>query len=346
LTTNQEKLPLTLNLIPRTMWGKNVRAAVSATTWANLRWGLGASLYLRERHEIDFPAEICNAKRRGLDLHEEWVFDDNKKVQRLDRFLAICSSCHLAKHLGHANLMGKLDEALDHLAAVNSISRQAAVTQATEALEKWSERSQHAYELDLSFLETIIPKARIHLDWIGTERSWFGSRFDAISWAREVLTSDALIVDTETTGLPNKSPDVEIIELAILSMNGDVQFNSLFKPSKPISNAEIHNINDGMVVKSNQITDSWNKIIETINGKVVIAYNAKFDREVFQTTAELYGLSPPNCKWHCIMQAWWTFNNLPYTRLPNSEHRALGDARAALTLIKEMASSDIHAERW
>jgi Exonuclease len=334
------------------MWGKNVRAVVSKTTWANLRWAYGASISLRERLEIDFPEEIlenrneytthlycsiCNDRRRGLELHEEWSFDDANRVQRLEKFLAICPRCHLVKHLGHANLTGKFEEAMDHLALVNGLTKEDAIAFASETLGKWSERSQYVYKLDLSYLEAIIPKMHIHLNWIGTERMWFGSRFDAIIWAKETLGSDALIIDTETTGLPNKIPNVEIIELSAINTRGEVGFDSLFKPSIRIPNSEIHHITDKMVRNSPTIAEKWDEICRAMSGRNIVTYNAKFDREVFHTTSELYGLNLPDCQWHCAMQAWWTFNGLPYTKLPESQHRALGDAKATLKLIKKMA---------
>jgi hypothetical protein len=336
------------------MWGKNVRAVVSATTWANLRWGYGATINLRGRLEIDFPEEIlekrqeypsylycsiCNDKRRGLELHEEWSFDDDKKVQRLEEFLAICPRCHLAKHIGHAQLTGKFEEAMDHLALVNGLSKKEAMEVVSEALSKWSERSQHDYQLDLSYLETIIPKARIHLNWIGNQLSWFSSRLNAILWAKEIMGSNALIIDTETTGLPEKIPNVEIIELSAINARGEVEFDSLFKPSIRIPNAKIHHITDNMVRKSPTIAEKWDDICKMMQGRIIVTYNAKFDREVFHTTSELYGLKLPDCQWHCAMQAWWAFNDFPYTKLPDSQHRALGDAKAALKLIQEMASA-------
>ena len=346
---------LTLNLIPRTMWGKNVRAVVSAATWANLRWAFGASLYLADRLEIDFPDEllearrssdpylycsICNDRRRGLELHEEWSFDDTTRVQRLEEFLAICPRCHLAKHIGHAYITDKFEEALDHIVQVNNLSKDEAISFITEALATWHERSRYEYQLDISHLETFIPKTRIHLDWIGSHRSWFGSRLHSTLWANEILDSDALIIDTETTGLPNKTPNVEIIELAMLNTRGEVVFDSLFKPSIPIPNAEIHKITDKMVRKSPTIVEKWEEICNLMRGRTIVTYNAKFDREVFHTTSEVYDLTlPDDCQWHCAMQAWWTFNDLPYTRLPDSQHRALGDARAALGLIQQMATS-------
>jgi DNA polymerase-3 subunit epsilon len=337
------------------MWGKNVRAVVSEMTWASLRWVYGASMSRPRRLEIDFPEEllaprrtysphfycsICNDKRRSLELHEEWSFDDDAKVQRLDEFLAICPRCHLAKHIGRAQQIGKYEEALDHLARVNDLSKDEAIDLANEAMARWRERSQYEYQLDLSHLETIIPKTRIHLDWIGSHRSWFGSRLHSTFWAKEILDSDALIIDTETTGLPDRIPNVEIIELSMINTRGEVVFDSLFRPSIPIPNAEIHNITDKMVRNSPTIAEKWEEICDLMRGRTIVTYNAKFDREVFHTTCDLYGLTlPDDWQWHCAMQAWWTYNEFPYTSLPGSQHRALGDARAALGLIQEMSAS-------
>lgn len=346
--------PLTLNLIPKTMWGKNVRAVVSQTIWANLRWGYGATNYMRERLEIDFPEEIltqrrdytphlfcsiCNSKHRGLELHEEWSFDDVTRVQRLEEFLALCPRCHLAKHAGRAHLVGKFDEVIDHLRLINNLSTDHTIDLVTQALNKWNDRSQHEYVLDLGHLETILPPNRIHMDWIGSQHNWFGSRFESIVWAKDIIASNALIIDTETTGLPGKIPNVEIIELSMINVRGEVEFDSLFKPSSPIQNADIHSITDKKVQKAPAIAEKWSEICNLMEGRTIVTYNARFDREVFHTTAEFYGLNLPDCKWHCAMQAWWTFNNLPYTKLPNSKHRALGDARAALALIQEMATA-------
>jgi DNA polymerase III subunit epsilon len=177
------------------------------------------------------------------------------------------------------------------------------------------------------------------MDWLGSQRMWFGSRFDAIIWAQEILGSDALIIDTETTGLPNKHANVEVIQLSAINTRKQVEFDSLFKPSIKIPNSEIHGITDKLVRKSPTIVEKWEDICRMMNGRIIVTYNAKFDREVFQTTSEFYGLKLPECKWHCAMQAWWTFNRLPYTKLPDTEHSALEDAKATLKLIKKMASA-------
>ena len=53
---------------------------------------------------------------------------------------------------------------------------------------------------------------------------------NAIDWENEVLRKHKkfVILDTETTGLGNRD---EIIELALLSPNGDILHNERFMPS-------------------------------------------------------------------------------------------------------------------
>jgi hypothetical protein len=341
------------------MWGKNVRAVVAAETWNSLRWRYDATDHVR-RINLDFPDEvwtaradyketrecqICGTSRRTLELHEEWSFDDANRVQRLDAFMAICPKCHLAKHLGHANATGHGEEALEHLASVNGWARKEAEAYADAAFEIWADRSASEYQLDLTALEREVPLKKIHLDWLGGYRSWFGSRLDAVVWAREVIASNAVIIDTETTGLPSLMDEVEVIELAGLNTRGEVLFESLFRPRGKIPNSAMHGITDRMVRKSPTFVEKWPEIAELFRDREVISYNARFDRQVMQMTCDIYNFAQGPIRWSCVMQAWWTFNRLPYTKLPDGEHRAAGDARAALKLIHQMAeATELHVE--
>lgn len=62
--------------------------------------------------------------------------------------------------------------------------------------------------------------------------AWQADRRSAVSWARWALvTRNVVILDTETTGL---GADAEVVELAVLSPRGEVLFDSLVRPRKPI----------------------------------------------------------------------------------------------------------------
>ncbi|MFP2405435.1 hypothetical protein ACLEVJ_21250 [Enterobacter ludwigii] len=56
--------------------------------------------------------------------------------------------------MGFSELRGKKDEAVAHLALVNGWSLQGAFDYVDEAFDVWRERSRHAWQLDISWLET------------------------------------------------------------------------------------------------------------------------------------------------------------------------------------------------
>ncbi|WP_232094022.1 hypothetical protein [Serratia surfactantfaciens] len=56
--------------------------------------------------------------------------------------------------MGFSELRGKKDEAVAHLALVNGWSLQGAFDYVDEAFDVWRERSRHAWQLDISCLET------------------------------------------------------------------------------------------------------------------------------------------------------------------------------------------------
>ncbi|EOZ9377363.1 hypothetical protein ACQYEY_003500 [Enterobacter hormaechei] len=55
--------------------------------------------------------------------------------------------------MGFSGLRGKKDEAVAHLALVNGWSLQGAFDYVDEAFDVWRERSRHAWQLDISWLE-------------------------------------------------------------------------------------------------------------------------------------------------------------------------------------------------
>ncbi|MDZ0574994.1 hypothetical protein [Klebsiella variicola] len=55
--------------------------------------------------------------------------------------------------MGFSELRGKKDEAVAHLALVNGWSLKGAFDYVDEAFDVWRERSRHAWQLDISWLE-------------------------------------------------------------------------------------------------------------------------------------------------------------------------------------------------
>ncbi|EOX8956814.1 HNH endonuclease [Enterobacter pasteurii] len=139
---------LTIELVPRTCWFDNVRSAVSPSDWKRLRQ--------QTARTAGWKCQVCGGKgpRWPVECHEIWHYDDDRQCQTLTGLIALCPSCHQVKHMGLSELRGKKDEAVAHLALVNGWSLQGAFDYVDEAFDVWRERSRHAWQLDISWLET------------------------------------------------------------------------------------------------------------------------------------------------------------------------------------------------
>jgi len=342
-------MTLTLELVPASMWWKNVRGCVAIDTWDALRWSFGCTkdkpIFMRLKN-LPIPdwreaikCRVCGAEREILELHEQWQYEDKQRVQRLIGLIPICEDCHLAMHLGRANQLGLAEKATAHLIEVNQWSKKKAKLHTDAAFSKWLERSKSQYSLDLSWLSQFIPESKVHPEWLEHPKRWAGDRLDAIAWAKAMLASKAVIIDTETTGLLDYKR-VEVIELAVISMRGRVLYHSRFRPRHKIPQAtiEIHGITNEAVKDEQRFTDRHSEVHAALNGKIAVAYNAKFDNGVLSRTCLSNDLQTPDCKWECAMHAYRAFLKAPrWVPLPGGKHTALDDCRATLRLLKLMA---------
>ena len=141
---NNTNIRLSIELVPKPCWYSNVRSNITATAWNKLR--------KESYRKADYRCEICG--RQGqLECHEIWEYDDSEHIQTLQGLISLCSMCHEVKHIGLANLRGRLENAKRHLADVNGWNNE----QANQYLERvwtvWKERNTHEWKLNLSWLE-------------------------------------------------------------------------------------------------------------------------------------------------------------------------------------------------
>ena len=301
-------------------------------------------------HSVDLPrcdwtdrgkCAACGALGDELHLHERWSFDDVRKIQKLEGLQPLCKDCHLSIHLGIAAQLGHGAKALRHLRAVNGWSNAEALAHVTKAKGDWIERSNVEFSLDFTWLTRFIPRSKIHGDWLGDEKRAAPDRLTVIKWARAMLNSDAFVLDCETTGLLSNRR-AEIVEIAAVNMRGRKIFEARFKPraSIPKSTIEIHGITNEAVSKCPSFSQAGKPIVEALNGKRVIAYNAAFDCGMLAQTCGKHDVQPPDCTWHCAMTAYKHFQNVGRNLpLPGRKHSAIGDARATVRLIRMMAES-------
>ena len=138
---------LTIELVPETAWFSNVRSMISKPDWDRLR---------RETYRAyRYRCGVCGGigERHPVECHEIWHYNDAERVQKLMGLIALCPSCHEVKHIGFANIRGRGDIAVAHLAKVNGWTLPEAERYVSEQFAVWTQRSRFAWRVDLQWLE-------------------------------------------------------------------------------------------------------------------------------------------------------------------------------------------------
>lgn len=174
--------------------------------------------------------------------------------------------------------------------------------------------------------------------------------------AQAWIDENALILDTETTGLDSSA---EIVEISIIDCTGAVLMDTLIKPTRPIPEdaTRIHGITDEMVASA----PTWTEVIEQfesiVQARALVIYNADYDIHIIDQTSNRHNvLETLRLDAECAMLAYAKFygewddhrNKFKWQRLGNAArqqgvviqgkaHRALADCRMTLGVIKAMA---------
>jgi hypothetical protein len=143
---------LTIELVPRSVWDTNLRKLLPAPEWDRIRKCVYA--------ESGYRCGICGAAGR-LSCHERWEYDDERGVQKLLGFIALCHLCHLVKHLvlaGNLAHQGRLDyeAVVQHFMKVNRCDRATFEEREREAFAKWRERSSRPWQTDLGEYRAVV----------------------------------------------------------------------------------------------------------------------------------------------------------------------------------------------
>ena len=183
--------------------------------------------------------------------------------------------------------------------------------------------------------------------------------------ARAWLEVNALVLDTETTGLGD---DAEVVELAVIDCAGAVLLDTLVRPSGPVpaEAAAIHGITDAMLAGAPTWSEIHARFCDLVEGRQVVIYSREFDVRVINQTARRYGLQAPQGfdlvldqgSIHCAMQAYAEFRGewsaekgrYRWQKLSaaaeqqgvtvTNAHRALGDCLMTLGVVRAMASTE------
>lgn len=181
----------------------------------------------------------------------------------------------------------------------------------------------------------------------------------SISWARKVLKNKHkyVVLDTETTGLTDND---EIIQLAVIDLDGNTLFNELIKPSnkKSISKkaTDVHGIKMSMLKSSPTFDEIAKPLKSVLKGKTIIAYNSAFDSRMYAQSYKFGGGFNPwgvPKKWECAMLQnsrfvgeWNEYRkNYKWQKLTGGDHSAIGDCFATLQVINNIATSQKN-KKW
>ena len=155
----------------------------------------------------------------------------------------------------------------------------------------------------------------------------------------------ALVIDTETVG---SGPSVEVIELAIGDSAGRVLFHSLIRPVfhrlPPPSKHRRFEAED--FASAPYWSEVWPEVSALIEGRLLVAYNAGFDRRAVAAMCARQGAEPPECGWRCAMrlvkQAAGTPKSLSLAEacerfgVEGGNHRAARDVEATCRLLRKV----------
>lgn len=147
---NSKKIyKLNFELVPDGCWYSNLRTLLNQKGWD----------IVRRRAYAKTPGKcaICGANTKRQEAHEQWGYDEERRVQYLENVIAVCHSCHLVIHIGYAQLKGEEERASRHFMKVNGCTYaeyKRALGQANEVHQRRNRVSE--WQLDLSFLEKFL----------------------------------------------------------------------------------------------------------------------------------------------------------------------------------------------
>lgn len=140
------KYKLGFEMVPDSCWYSNLRSILSAEQWNAVR----RDAYSR----AEGKCMICGAPSERLEAHEQWSYDEENCIQKLETVIAVCRGCHEVIHIGRTSLLGNEKSASEHFMKVNGASYpeyRKALGEASEAHRRRNKVSE--WKLDLSWLK-------------------------------------------------------------------------------------------------------------------------------------------------------------------------------------------------
>ena len=137
-------MPLAVELVPTTLWGKSAARLMKRADWDERR----QRVFATQKHRCG----ICRQKSE-LKCHELWEYDQSRHIQRVLGFIGVCDLCHFAIHFGCAQRVAteeylNLAKVISHACSVNRCTRKEWAAHVADAFSIWRERSLHQWTID------------------------------------------------------------------------------------------------------------------------------------------------------------------------------------------------------
>ncbi len=254
-----------------------------------------------------------------------------------------------------------------------AVSKRKASAKQLAALEKAHQASVQARTCaSCGYVES--PGRRLRGKQLCGDCLWLTRNRDAaIIWARKVLDNrQAVILDTETTGL-NGEP----VEISVINIGEETLLDTLVQATCPVTPGAraIHNISDVELAKAPIFPDVYPKLFQIFtDASVIVIYNAQFDYGILERARRVHDLppypmaesspgydeemfDPDDCghwwnKTTCVMEWYasfygeWSDYHKSFRWQPlNGGHRAMEDCQATLRRIRKMAKIKTWKER-
>jgi DNA polymerase-3 subunit epsilon len=180
------------------------------------------------------------------------------------------------------------------------------------------------------------------------------NKLAVVEWSRRTLQSNAIILDTETTGLDHSA---EVIQLALIDLAGEVLLDTLIRPTVPpgAGSIRIHGLTAERLATAPLLREYAEQLQTLLITRPVLIYNADFDLRMLRQSLYAHSLAFTwlNFVHHtCVMQQYAIYHGerrrhggYRWQSLPGGDHTALGDARATLRLLQLMATTEEQESR-
>ena len=122
--------------------------------------------------------------------------------------------------------------------------------------------------------------------------------YKELLWIFTQLPDDYIVLDTETTGLPDENGPPDIVTLGITVVrNREIAESVEFKtrPQKHISEEaqSIHGITNERAAEFESFDAQWDPIADYLKDQLFVIHNASFDWPILLDHVARYGLSMP-----------------------------------------------------